>query len=100
MIEAQLSLGLPETAPLQPRKLGFSGAAITTLGQLFTGGPVWDGNVASKVGRGELVEAGLARHAFGWAWLVEDGIRVAIAWDRRDLARRGETRWLEKLRSS
>ena len=57
-----------------------SSAAKEVLGQLFMKGPTWDGNVASKVGRGELVAAGLAFHAHGFASLTPEGLGVAVEW--------------------
>lgn len=77
-----------------------SSAAIEVLGQLYSSGPTWDGNVASKAGRGELVAAGLAWHEHGYASLTPEGVRTAVEWDRKDLARRNAVRWLEKLRQS
>jgi hypothetical protein len=77
-----------------------SSAAIEVLGQLFVGGPVWDGNVCSKVGRGELVRAGLAFHENGWASLTPEGVRTAVEWNRVVLAGRNDQRWLKKLRAS
>ena len=77
-----------------------SSAAVEVLGQLYVSGPTWDGNVASKVGRGELCCAGLAWHEHGYASLTPEGVRVAVEWDRKDLARRHDQRWIEKLRRS
>lgn len=77
-----------------------SSSAIDMLGQLYVSGPTWDGNVSSKVGRGELVRAGLAFHEHGYASLTPEGVRVAVEWDRKDLARRRDQRWIEKLRKS
>ena len=77
-----------------------SSAAIEMLGQLYVSGPTWDGNVCSKQGRGELCRAGLAWHEHGYASLTPEGVRVAVEWDRKDLARRHDQRWIEKLRKS
>lgn len=77
-----------------------SSSAIEMLGQLYVSGPTWDGNVSSKVGRGELVRVGLAFHEHGYASLTPEGVRVAVEWDRKDLARRHDQRWIEKLRKS
>lgn len=77
-----------------------SGSAVETLGQLYVNGPIWDGNVCSKVGRGELVRAGLAYHMHGYAFLTPDGVQVACEWNFADLRRRNETRWMEKRRKS
>lgn len=57
-----------------------SSSAKEVLGQLFMSGPVWDGNVASKVGRSELVSNGLALHEHGFAFLTSEGVRTAIEW--------------------
>ncbi len=62
---------------------GLSSSAIEVLGQLFVKGPTWDGNIVSKAGRGELCQAGLAFHAYGWASLTAEGIRTAIESQRR-----------------
>lgn len=77
-----------------------SSDAVDTLGQLYVSGPTWDGNVASKVGRGELVENGLAWHAHGYASLTPEGVCVAVGWNRAYLKRHAYSRWLEKLRES
>ena len=77
-----------------------SSAAIEVLGQLYVNGPTWDGNVCSKVGRGELTRAGLAWHQHGYASLTPEGVRTAVEWDRRDLRSRNAERWLKKLRES
>lgn len=77
-----------------------SSAAVEVLGQLFVNGPTWDGNICSKAGRGELIGAELAWHQHGYASLTPEGVRVAVEWDRADLRRRRDQRWLEKLRRS
>ena len=77
-----------------------SSAAVDVLGQLYVSGPTWDGNVCSKAGRGELCRAGLAWHEHGYASLTPEGVRVAVEWDRKDLARCHDQRWIEKLRKS
>lgn len=77
-----------------------SSAAVGVLGQLYVKGPTWDGNVSSKAGRGELVRAGIAFHAHGYASLTMEGVRVAAEWPISDLRRRNETRWIEKRRES
>ncbi len=74
--------------------------AVEMLGQLYVNGPTWDGNVCSKVGRGELVLAGLAYHMHGYAFLTPEGVRTAVDWDFANLRRRGEDRWMEKRRKS
>lgn len=77
-----------------------SGAAIDVLGQLYVSGPTWDGNITSKVGRGELVAAGLAWHEHGYASLTPEGVYIAVNWDRAQLIRRHDQRWIKKLRDS
>ncbi len=74
-----------------------SAAAKDVLGQLFMSGPVWDGNVSSKQGRGELVLAGLALHEHGFAFLTSEGVKVAIEWKdfHRPLTDWSQ-RWLRK----
>lgn len=74
--------------------------AVAVLGQLFVSGPVWDGNILSKVGRGVLFNLGLVDHDFGWTWLTESGVRLATEWSIDDLRCRNETQWLAKRRSS
>jgi hypothetical protein len=73
-----------------------SAAAIDVLAQLFVKGPTWDGNITSKSGRGDLVAAGLAFHAHGWASLTPEGVRVAIEWDRSLLKTWHDQRWYRK----
>lgn len=75
-------------------------AAIECLGQLYVSGPTWDGNICSKNGRGELCRAGLAWHQHGYASLTPEGLRTAIEWNRSDLQRRHDDRWIKKLRAS
>lgn len=77
-----------------------SSGAVAVLGQLYVNGPTWDGNITSKPGRGELVAAGLAWHAHGYASLTPEGVYVAVNWDRAQLRDRHDQRWLEKLRQS
>jgi hypothetical protein len=79
---------------------GLSSAAVEMLGQLYVGGPTWDGNVCSKQGRGELCRAGLAWHEHGYASLTPDGVRIAVEWPIADLQRRHNDRWLKKRRES
>jgi hypothetical protein len=83
-------------AKVQP----LSSAAVGVLGQLYVSGPTWDGNICSKNGRGELVRAGLAWHEHGYASLTPEGVRTAVEWDRAELRRRDDRRWLNKLRES
>jgi hypothetical protein len=62
-----------------------SDLAIETLWQLFRNGPTWDGDLASKTGRDELVKLGLVDRGRGYQWLVWAGIDEALArgYDRR-----------------
>jgi hypothetical protein len=48
------------------------------LKQLWDTGPTWDGNVASKMGRNELVTRGWAIHANGHAFLTAEGVALAV----------------------
>jgi hypothetical protein len=82
------------------KPLELSPAAIDVLGQLYTNGPTWDGNVASKMGRGELCQAGLAWHEHGYAFLTSEGVRTAVEWSMADLRRRNQKRWHEKRTES
>ena len=77
-----------------------SAAAIEVLEQLYANGPTWDGNVCSKVGRGELVRAGIAFHAHGYASLTMEGVRTAAECPIADLRRRNKVRWIEKRMQS
>jgi hypothetical protein len=63
---------------------GLSSAAIETMKCLFLHGPTWDGNIPSKSGRGELIDAGLAEHGKGHAWLTTKGVYFAIETFRMD----------------
>lgn len=76
--------------------IALSSAAIEVLGQLFVSGPTWDGNIASKNGRGELVRVGLAEHGFGWAWLTAAGVQTAAEWNLHDLKKHHSQRWYRK----
>lgn len=77
-----------------------SPAAVEVLGQLYVNGPTWDGNIASKNGRGDLCRAGLAWHEHGYASLTPEGVRIAVEWSRTDLIAKNRDRWLKKLRES
>ena len=79
---------------------GLSVSAVEVLGQLYANGPTWDGNVCSKVGRGELVRAGLAWHEHGYASLSPEGVRTAVEWPINDPHLRNNARWLAKRRAS
>jgi hypothetical protein len=45
---------------------------------LFFHGPTWDGNIPSKRARNKLCHLGLVTHRFGFAWLTDAGVEVAI----------------------
>lgn len=75
-----------------------SRSAVEMLGQLYANGPTWDGNVCSKQGRAELIQAGLAWHEHGYASLNPEGVKLAVEWDINDI--RGHDRWLKKRRES
>lgn len=77
-----------------------SETAIEVLGQLYVSGPIWDGNIISKNGRGELVRARLAWHEHGYAQLTQEGVKLASEWDINHLKARDYTRWIEKRRKS
>jgi len=70
-----------------------SSAAVEVLGQLFVSGPTWDGNIASKAGRGELFQAGLVDRYEGFTFLTRDGLVAAVDWNARDHA---DKRWYKK----
>ncbi len=48
------------------------------LWQLFLTGPVWDGDLASKTGRDELVDGGYVVRAKGWQTLTKEGMVLAL----------------------
>lgn len=73
-----------------------SSAAVETLGQLFVKGPTWDGDIISKAGRTELIDAELAERENGWNYLTRDGIRAAIEWDCKG---KYDQRWYRKQRN-
>ena len=58
--------------------LDLSSAANDVLRQLFKNGPTWDGNLVSKVGRGELVALDLAERYNGYQWLTMKGVQYAL----------------------
>ena len=80
-------------------KQTLSPCAISVLGQLFVEGPTLDGNLSSKAGRCDLVNAGLAFLESGWASLTPDGLRLATEWDLDSLYARRDRRWYLKARS-
>ena len=69
--------GIEPTSPQVPF-FPLSASGLEAFKQLFRSGPTWDGDVVSKEGRRELVEAGLATHAHGWAFLTDLGIQLAV----------------------
>ena len=99
--------GVPE--PTSPQKRGWrvfpiqkattfdmlSSAAREVMGQLFLFGPAWDGAVASKMGRGELRNLGLAYHVNGWAFLTVAGVAMAVS---ADVSSWADPRWRNKQR--
>lgn len=75
-----------------------SSAATEVLMQLFVDGPKWDGNVVSKSGCAELVEAELAEKWEGWTFLTRKGVIVAVEWDTEGLKRWKDQRWYRKAK--
>lgn len=67
--------------------------AKEVMGQLFLFGPQYDGCLVSKVGRDVLVDAGLADRAFGWQWLTEAGVQMAVTADVKGW---NDPRWRKK----
>lgn len=57
---------------------GLTGASQDVLWQLFRNGPTWDGDVASKSGRSDLVDLGYADRGDGWNWLTTPGVLLAL----------------------
>lgn len=55
-----------------------SGGARETMRCLFFHGPTGDGDIPSKMGRGELCGAGYAEHQSGFAFLTSAGLEAAI----------------------
>jgi hypothetical protein len=73
-----------------------SPAAIEVLGQLFSNGPTWDGNICSKSGRGELFALSLCDRTNGFAFLTRDGVELATEWDLQALRNRHYQGWYKK----
>lgn len=69
--------------------------SVEVLGQLFTTGPVWDGNIISKAGRDQLIRMRFADRVDGWAFLTREGVQLAVEWKNTKLF---DERWHEKLR--
>lgn len=59
----------------------FGGVALK---QLYLDGPTWDGDLATKSGRDELVDKGLAQRVGGFSFLTYDGVKAALTfpWHR------------------
>src|ERR1700730_9984751 len=81
-------------------KLELSPCAVSVLGQLFVEGPTSDDNITSKVGRCDLVSAGLAFHEAGLSSLMPDGVGLAREWDPCSLYARRDRRWYLKVRTN
>lgn len=60
-------------------KLPLSKIEAELLCHFFFDGPVWDGNLISKVGRDGLVDKGFVERGHGYQWLTKDGIEQAHA---------------------
>ncbi len=63
---------------IQDALYGLSSAAREVLWQLFRNGPTWDGDIASKSGRGELFDLGYADRVNGWSFLTKKGVEFAL----------------------
>lgn len=70
-----------------------SGAAKDVAMQLFVSGPTWDGDLAAKSGRDELVALGLAFRVEGWQSLTVDGVAFAMT---ADVSKWADKRWYRK----
>lgn len=69
--------GMAPSAQAEPRDrliVELSSSAAEVLCCLFFLGPTWDGDVPSKSGRDELVDAKLVARGNGWQWLTRAGI--------------------------
>lgn len=66
---------------------GMTSAAQEVLKCLFFHGPIQDGDIPSKIGRGDLVTAGYVERWNGWQWLTKDGIMLAIETFKLDRAK-------------
>lgn len=78
---------------MEIKAVTLSPSAIEVLGQLFVKGPTWDGNICSKVGRGELFTTGLADRYEGFTFLTRDGMIAAVDWDTKSV---GYPAWRNK----
>lgn len=67
-----------------PKFIDLSGAAREVLIALFVWGPQTDGDLASKSGRGELVEFDLVECWNGWSTLTVRGLELAVTADLRN----------------
>jgi hypothetical protein len=64
------------------RLFPFKANVRETMLCLFIRGPTWDGNIPSKTGLDELVEAGLAvRGGNGYQWLNEAGMEMCFEFE-------------------
>lgn len=70
-----------------------SGAEREVLRCLFFHGPREDGDIPSKVGRGDLYHRGFVQRGHGWNWLTSAGTDYAIIPLRMDLEKE---RWLRE----
>jgi hypothetical protein len=68
-----------------------SGAEREVLRCLFFHGPREDGDIPSKVGRGDLYHRGFVQRGHGWNWLTSAGTDYAIIPLRFDLEKE---KWL------
>lgn len=84
-------------ADVRDKIFGLSGAARDTMRCLFFHGPTWDGNLPSKCGRGELVDAGYAERWNGWQWLTRAGVEFAI---NSLLMEREKEKWQNERRNA
>ena len=74
-----------------------TGAVGAVIRCLFFHGPTWDGNIPSKAARDELERLGLVNHRFGYAWLTDAGVEVAInAGFDRDKERWEVAKWMRR----
>ena len=67
--------------------------AQEVLGYLFVRGPLEDGDISSKNGRGELHAHGMVERGEGWTWLTQRGVYCAIHARVKDWS---DQRWHKK----
>ena len=75
---------------VQDKIFGMSAGARDVMQCLFFHGATWDGDLPSKVGRGEIIHLGYAEQWNGWQWLTRKGIEFAINSMMLD---RGKEKW-------